>query len=139
MLENAGVLDGRGIGSVAAGAGAGLNAAVRQPPPDLVLIAGWHVRRRRPVRDGCSLVIGRRLVVPGRGKKRAEKNGAADNSCGDQQIVTMPIVMPAVAIVIATRLDSGAGQHEHDAQKAGDQGFLHVIGPSRSREYEHKW
>ena len=106
-----GSVGGCGIGSVAPRAGAGLNTAVRQPPPDLVLIAGWHIRRhwpvidrRWPVIDRCSLVIGRRLVVPGRGKERAEKNGAADDPCGDQQIATMAIVMPAVAIVIATRL-----------------------------------
>ena len=42
----------------------------------------------------------------------------------------MAIVMPAVAIVIATPLHRGARQHEDDAQKAGDQGFLHVMALS---------
>jgi hypothetical protein len=71
-----------------------------------------------------------RGVIPGLGEQRAEKKDATDDPCGDQEIVTMAIVMPAVAIVIATRLDRGARQHEDDAQKAGDQGFLHVIALS---------
>ena len=126
-------LGGRGIGSVAPRAGAGLNTAVRQPPPDFVLIAGWHIRRRWLVIDRCWPIIDRRSVIPGRGEQRTEKNGAANDPCGYQQVATMAIVMPAVAIVIATRLDRGAGQHEDDAQKAGGQGFLHVMALSANR------
>ena len=114
-----------GFGLVAASADAGLNTAVRQPSPDLDLIAGWHIRRRRPVVERCSPIIDRRGVIPGLRQQRAEKKGAADDPCGDQKVVTMAIVMPAVA-----RLHHGAGQHEDDAQKAGGQGFLHVMALS---------
>ncbi len=92
--------------SVAPRPDAGLNTPVRQPPPDLVLIAGRHIRRRWLIIDWCWLIIDRRCVIPGLGQQRAEKKGATDDPCGDQQIVTMAIMMkvPAMAMVIATRL-----------------------------------
>ncbi len=49
--------------SVAPRPDAGLNTPVRQPPPDLVLIAGWQIRRRRLIIDRRWRIIDRRWRI----------------------------------------------------------------------------
>jgi len=57
---------------------------------------------------------------------------AADDPCGDEQVVAM--IVPAMAMVIATRLHGGAGQQKSGTQYAYGQGFFHVMAPYISED-----